>query len=209
MALDKVQPLKLEDPTTGGDDVDLFPTELDPVEDYIECRGVVLANDTTRDENVIISRNSSSDLTFKDSANTTPLTLTQLFAGLRQTLSSTVTTDTTTTSTTFVTLLSMSATAIGNNYFLINASGSISCGQANILMGVRLTLDSVVLGGTQLRLPLANIGGVFSLCFRVPITSGAHTIVIQWKTASNTAQCRPVSNPDSEFASIVIQEVTI
>jgi hypothetical protein len=81
VSIDKVQPLKLEDPTTGGDDTDLFPTELDPLEDYVECRGVALANDTTRDDNVIISRNSSSDLTFKDLTNTTPVTLTQLLAG--------------------------------------------------------------------------------------------------------------------------------
>lgn len=81
MALDKVQPLKLEDPTTGGDDIDLFPTELDPLEDHVECRGIVLANDTTRDESVVVSRNSSSDLTFKDATNSTPVTLTQLLAG--------------------------------------------------------------------------------------------------------------------------------
>jgi hypothetical protein len=80
MALDKVQPLKLEDPTTGGDQLDLCPTELDPLEDHVECRGIVLANDTVRDDQVVLTR-TGNNMTFKDGANPVELTLSDMLAG--------------------------------------------------------------------------------------------------------------------------------
>lgn len=41
--VDKVRPLKIEKSTDGGGDVDPFPTELDPVEDYVSVKGVSFA----------------------------------------------------------------------------------------------------------------------------------------------------------------------
>lgn len=72
MALDRVQPLKLEDPGTGGDDTDQFPTELDPQEDYIECSGLVLDTSSTRDEQVYIDRDGDA-LRFNDADNSNVL----------------------------------------------------------------------------------------------------------------------------------------
>jgi len=80
MALDKVKPLKLESPDTGGTENDQFPTSLDPSEDYVECRGIVLDDETHADESTVISRDDV-DMTFKDGNNTTPVTLTALIAG--------------------------------------------------------------------------------------------------------------------------------
>jgi len=44
MAVDKVKPLKLESPTGGGTETDLFPTEADPNEDYIAGKGFSFEN---------------------------------------------------------------------------------------------------------------------------------------------------------------------
>jgi hypothetical protein len=80
--VDKVQPLKLEDASTGGDEVDQFPTGLDPTEDYVECGGLVVADTTNgvRDESTVLSR-VGNDLLFKDGNNTSPVTLSQLLLG--------------------------------------------------------------------------------------------------------------------------------
>lgn len=85
MSIDKVQPLKLEDPGTGGNDTDLFPSGLNPLQDHVECRGVVLADDTTRDDRVVISRDNSGNLTFKDVAKSTALTLSDLIDAWKET----------------------------------------------------------------------------------------------------------------------------
>lgn len=77
---DRVYPLKLESPGYGTE-FDSTPTELDPSEDHLDVRGVFLQNDTSDDETVLWTRDSSSRMTFIDSENPTPLTLTDLGTG--------------------------------------------------------------------------------------------------------------------------------
>jgi hypothetical protein len=79
MAIDRVQPQKLEGTDTGGTETDAFPTAMDRNEDYADVRGVAIQNDTSNDSDVIVSRDSSNNLTFKD-ANTTVKTLANLSA---------------------------------------------------------------------------------------------------------------------------------
>lgn len=80
MALDKVQPLKIEDTGTGGDEVDLFPTALNPQQDHIEAAGVVLDDATHRDETTRVWRDGD-DLRLSDTRNTDGPTLSSLRAG--------------------------------------------------------------------------------------------------------------------------------
>jgi len=42
--VDKVKPLKIENPATGGTDTDLFPTETNPVQDYLATKGLAFEN---------------------------------------------------------------------------------------------------------------------------------------------------------------------
>ena len=78
--VDRVKPLKLESPDTGGDETDEFPTSVDTNEDFIDCRGIALQSDVSDDEAVLVSRDASGNLTLKDAV--TPLkTLAQLAAG--------------------------------------------------------------------------------------------------------------------------------
>jgi|GEM_PF-3482140 len=66
MAVDRIRPMKLESPATGGTQDDAFPTEADPNEDYPDVRGVTFQNDSSNDEDVIVSRDASDNLTFID-----------------------------------------------------------------------------------------------------------------------------------------------
>jgi hypothetical protein len=77
MALDRVQPLKLEDPATGGDEIDAFPTSIDRNEDYIDSRGLAIQDPTSNDETTVVGR-LGNDMIFKDRNNPLYVTLTQL-----------------------------------------------------------------------------------------------------------------------------------
>ena len=77
--VDRVKPLKIEGPGSGGTETDHFPTSLDKNEDFVDCRGVTIQDDSSDDDDVRISRDGN-DLTFLDK-NNTEKTLTELVAG--------------------------------------------------------------------------------------------------------------------------------
>lgn len=80
---DRVLPMKMESPTSGGTETDYFPIELNPNEDGPSCRAIFLQNDSSDDSNIEITRDASDpdNMTFKDEVNTTPVTLTELLSG--------------------------------------------------------------------------------------------------------------------------------
>jgi len=79
--VDRVKPLKLESPGSGGTQVDEFPTSLNPNEDFLDARGLTLQNDTSDDENVRLTRDSSDRMVFLDGENSSPVSLSTLVAG--------------------------------------------------------------------------------------------------------------------------------
>ena len=82
MAKDRVQPLKLEDPETGGVETDFGPTSTDPSEDYIDAHGLTIQSTTSDDEDVWIGRDDATDdMVFTDKVAGGPYTLTQLLEG--------------------------------------------------------------------------------------------------------------------------------
>lgn len=81
MARDRVRPLKLEDPATGGTQLDPFPSEADPTEDYLDTRGVTLQEGGSDDEQVYIERDASGNMVFEDPIVGAPYTLANLLAG--------------------------------------------------------------------------------------------------------------------------------
>lgn len=74
---DRIQPLKIESPDSGGDEVDMFPTALDKNEDYIDCRGTTYQNSISNDGYVYIDRDEGDNLVFSD-GYVDPITLTQI-----------------------------------------------------------------------------------------------------------------------------------
>ena len=81
MALDRIRPLKLESPSTGGTQDDAFPTEADHHEDYADLRGIVFQDDASNDELVGCGRDASGNLIFWDDVVSTVKTLSDLLAG--------------------------------------------------------------------------------------------------------------------------------
>jgi len=77
--VDRVNPLKIESPGSGGTETDDFPTASNPNEDYINGRGSTYQDDSSDDDLVRISRDGD-DLTFLDK-NNTEKTLSDLVAG--------------------------------------------------------------------------------------------------------------------------------
>ena len=80
MAKDRIQPLKLEDPSTGGVETDWGPTSADPNEDYVDAHGVTIQSNISDDEDVFIGRDVSDDMIFQDKVAGGPYTLTELLA---------------------------------------------------------------------------------------------------------------------------------
>lgn len=78
---DRIQPLKLEDPETGGVETDWGPTSADPNEDYVDTHGLTIQSDISDDEDVFIGRDVSDDMIFQDKVAGGPYTLTELLAG--------------------------------------------------------------------------------------------------------------------------------
>jgi hypothetical protein len=109
-----------------------------------------------------------------------------------------------------VTLLSTSITITAGSTVVIWVGAGISNTNMNNNMSVRLSVDGVVRRAFQVRSQSANVAAGGSIGYVVTgLAAGARTILLEWKTAGNTAQCRPTTNTDGEFCTIIAQEVTV
>lgn len=81
---DRVQLMKIESFSKGGDESDNSayggPAEISAQEDAIESAGIYLQDSVDRDEEVYIERDAG-EMRFRDTVQTTPLTLSQLLGG--------------------------------------------------------------------------------------------------------------------------------
>jgi len=75
--VDRVRPLKLENPGSGGTQTDLYPTAANPNQDHLDVRGIVIQGDSSNDEVVRVSRDSSDRMTMEDT-EVSAVTLTAL-----------------------------------------------------------------------------------------------------------------------------------
>lgn len=80
--MDRVQVLKRESASGGGDATDTQPWDepIEAQEDAVEAAGVFLQDPSNYDEKVLISR-SGNNMTFKDGINPSAVTLTDLLGG--------------------------------------------------------------------------------------------------------------------------------
>jgi len=136
-----------------------------------------------------------------------PLSFIPKASALIQTIELNITTDTTTNSTTMVALLSQSVTTTGGNlivFFNANTSNT----NTNTSIYFQIVVDSIVHEGGAVRYvntPAINITLIDKI---TGLSSGAHTVTINWKTSANTARIRPVAAAGSESAQLTIMEVT-
>lgn len=75
---DKVKPLKIENTATGGGQIDPFPVETNPSQDYLASKGIALENNDNR----LIDLDGSGNIQFKDAIETIAVTVRQLRTAL-------------------------------------------------------------------------------------------------------------------------------
>lgn len=202
---DRVQVVKRESSALGGSAADDLPfyAPIAPQQDAIECAGVYLQDAGNRDQNVYADR-SGADLRLRDQNVTTPITLSQLRG---QSVFAEVSADTTVTSATFVDVLSAAITTLAGTKLIITSSFALSNSGANTTHHFRVTVDGVAKRGCGLRyvnVPAAA-GGIALIV--TGLAAGAHTVKLQARVDSGTLRIRPVTAPDDEHASLVVQEV--
>jgi hypothetical protein len=197
--IDRVQPLKLEDPGTGGGETDQFPTELNPQEDHLECAGVVFDDVSHRDETTRVWRDGA-DLKFLDQNNPTAHTLSYLLAGISQALifgadyqyevSEGVST---TTSRNFQDKVTLTTQDLTGTY-LVSYYCEVSAGSANVRSQVRLynTTDSTELCFSESRDSAAGLYQGQTGFVEVDFTGNAKTFKVQFASqgGSSTISCR-------------------
>ena len=71
---DKIKPLKIESPSTGGTETDYLPTESNPMQDYVSTKGIAFEHNDNR----TVDLDGSGNIRFKDVTETTYVTVRQL-----------------------------------------------------------------------------------------------------------------------------------
>jgi len=132
---------------------------------------------------------------------------------LRQTTSAKITADTSMNSTTFADLLSVSITTTAGGVLLARFSGGFGQSTTNGQGRFKLLIDGVIqnaAGFTQYGSSAAGaIPNPMALSCRLAVSAGSHTVTVQWATGSsgNTISCKPVTYPNYNGASLVVEEV--
>lgn len=128
----------------------------------------------------------------------------------RQTVFLDITADTTTTSTTFVTFMSQVINVAANSNIRILFTTSASNTSNNSSVFFRLSVDGTPKRGVG----ITSTGGggtaaSTTISWReANVSAGNHTVLIEWKVNSGTGQVQPVTTPDAESASLMIDETT-
>ena len=114
-----------------------------------------------------------------------------------------------TSSTTFIDLLTVPIVTTGGNLEIwANASNSLTSPSRTTFF--RITLDGVALDGASTFTTFSDVARTAAIVRKVTgVLAGAHTVKVQWRVDSGTSQIRPVSQPDSESAGLLVNEVTV
>lgn len=113
--------------------------------------------------------------------------------------------DTTTSSSSFVTMFSGNFSLASSELnLIILLQGNVSVSSNNRRIWTRVLLNGVSIGGSSGNGDIADVP--FHVGFLVQGTGvvGNNTVVVQWRRRGATAQCRPVTVPDEENASLAI-----
>lgn len=127
----------------------------------------------------------------------------------RQSVFAEISADTTTTSTTWTDLLSLSITTEAGYIQCLASSCFTMSNASGREMALRLVIDDVAQRACASMSDSTTYGEIFSIVFKKAVAAGAHTVKLQWKTSSATytMRCRPVTAPDVEHCSLLVEEV--
>jgi hypothetical protein len=127
-----------------------------------------------------------------------------------QTVFAQITVDTTTASAVSVTLLSQAITIQAGSNIIIRLTLGASNSNSNQSLFFRVQVDGVTQRGVGITSSGANSPSSGALTLLVTgLAAGARTVTVQWRVSANTGQIRPVTVPDAEAATLMIQEVTV
>lgn len=130
--------------------------------------------------------------------------------GLVQSRFREITVDTTTTSPTFVTLLTDTITIGAGRALIIQFLSSMSNSNSNNIVYARIQVNGVTYRGAATTAQNTNRSGAVCIQTRVTgLAAGTHTVTVQWRVSGGTGQVRVVSQPDTESASMLIEEVSV
>jgi hypothetical protein len=116
--------------------------------------------------------------------------------------------DTTRNTSSFGTLLTTNITT-GANAIKVSFSAGVSGTTANRHAQFRLLIDGVVQRGTGAWCVSANNSMSASLIFKKTVTAALHTVTVEWAAASGVVSIRPVTAPNTEHASLLVEEVSV
>lgn len=155
---------------------------------------------------LVVSGGASGFMSGADKAKLDSLTA----STLRQSVFAEIVADTTTGSVAFVSLLSQNITTTAGGILLVNFQVSGSNSNNNQQVIFRMSIDGVVKRGAAFvsASGAANVGCA-GLLYRQAVAPGIHTVLIEWRVTNNTGRIRPVTQPDTESASLLIEEVTV
>lgn len=128
--------------------------------------------------------------------------------GLVQTDFVELTVDDATTSTTFVTLLTSNITTGANKLIIQMSASVVKSGGGNPALNMRIKIDGTPLRGAGGQL-VTDPTSVSLMAETAVLTAGAHTVLLEWKVSTGTAEINPVTMPDSEHCSLYVQEVSV
>jgi hypothetical protein len=116
--------------------------------------------------------------------------------------------DVSTTSTTWVDLLSTTITTLAG-FLLLTTTVSPNTSSTSAGFYIRLLLDGVAVRGASGYAGSATFNETVSIVSKEAVTAGLHTVKVQWRVSTGTLRCRPVTAPDQDHASLLIQEVNV
>lgn len=103
----------------------------------------------------------------------------------------------------------MATITTGGNSIIIHAAGAASNTNNSRAINYRITINGVAVRGVGTFTSNSGNAEAFAIVLKKAVTAASHTIVLQWLTSANTAQIRPVAAPDTESASLLVEEVTV
>lgn len=97
----------------------------------------------------------------------------------------------------------------GAGFLLMQASAAFNCSNGSSReMGLRLVLDGVAVRAACSPSVSTSVAQALGVVARKSVTAGAHVVKLQWEVASGyTIYCRPVTLPDQEHCTLVVEEV--
>ena len=126
---------------------------------------------------------------------------------LKQSAAAKLAADISTTSSSFITILTINITTAAGFLEIFAAAGC--SGTNNVRARARVTVDGVAVSVTNDHSHTSGNGAMsLAMIGRCAVTAAAHTVVFQYATDAGTLSVHAATDPDSEGATLLVNEVS-